>query len=159
LRRERPGNLQPHTRRKANPPPPRIFLTDRTLLGEALQRRRAARQATDRSCAARAGVSLQTWRRWERGEERPGDEQIARILETLGTTAESFDLEALTIMVERLEPRDRLLHEDPAMADDLKRLLAALKIATQACYTVAKGLDRVLAKTPPSASVRRKAEE
>jgi transcriptional regulator with XRE-family HTH domain len=58
-----------------------VLATEQTKVGERLARLREAHALTQEAAAARAGVTLRAWQRWESGASEPYARNIARISE------------------------------------------------------------------------------
>ena len=61
-------------------------LSDNEATGEALKRLRKVADLTQEEAAARAGVVVQSWRRYEWGERNLGVPEMTRLAEVLGST-------------------------------------------------------------------------
>ena len=85
-------NWRPHGHTRYPPPGPAQTqrLSDNAATGRALKRLRKLADLTQQEAAAKVGVVVQSWRRYEWGERDIGLTEMRRLAEALGSTLEDF---------------------------------------------------------------------
>jgi transcriptional regulator with XRE-family HTH domain len=99
---------------------------DIELFGKALRQLRGAK--TVREVAFPSGVSVETWERWENGEQRPSLQQVSKALVNLGATTEDLVNALLQVASPPGEPSEQDEHDSQAkLQRSLVNLLARVQ--------------------------------